>query len=120
MFFDLDSSYADNCFSVLNACWTKWLFSHLKKLHIPYKTTNLHTALTRPALFYGNKPLAARKIGKRRSKSAGICFVRFAGYALLDSRIQDGIVREIRSPQIVGLIKQHGRNWLIMHGHDEL
>jgi hypothetical protein len=60
MFFDLASSCVENCFSVLNACWTKQLFSHLKKLHIPYETTNLRTTLTRLALFYGTKPLAVK------------------------------------------------------------
>lgn len=61
-----------------------------------------------------------RKTDERRLKSAEICFLRIAGYTLLDSRINEEIVREIWSPQIVGFIKQHRRNWLLMHWQDKL
>jgi hypothetical protein len=36
--------------------------------------------------------------------------MRIGGYTILDSRINEEIVREIQSPQIAGFIKQHRRN----------
>jgi hypothetical protein len=90
------------------------------KQYTPNKNTTLFMALARSALFYSNESQAIRKIDERRLKSAEICFMRIAGYTLLDSRINEEIVREVRSPQIVGFIKQHGKNWLLMRWQDKL
>jgi hypothetical protein len=61
-----------------------------------------------------NESWAVRKTDERRLKSAEIRFMRTAGYTLLESRINEEIVREIQSPQILGFIEQQRRNSLIM------